>query len=89
MLSMDFRIYFALVCGARSCFFICVYMVENIDCEFEDVVFFFFELEIDVEFFENGDVMLVVVSKIVGEWYKFDFGDFDVERLRYVLKYMC
>ena len=35
-----------------------------------------------------SDATSAAVSKIVGEWYKFDFGDSDAERLRYVSKYM-
>ena len=88
VLPMDPRIHFALVCGARSCPPIRVYTAENIDRELEDAAFSFFESEIDVELSENGDATSAAVSKIVGEWYKFDFGDSDAERLRYVSKYM-
>ena len=88
VLPMDPRVHFALVCGARSCPPIRVYTAENIDRELEDAAYSFFESEIDVTVDENGVASSAAVSKIVGEWYKFDFGADDAERLRYASEYM-
>jgi glutaredoxin len=88
VLPMDPRVHFALVCGARSCPPIRVYTAENIDSELEDAAYSFFESEIDVTVGENGVASSAAVSKIVGEWYKFDFGADDAERLRYASEYM-
>ncbi len=88
VLPMDPRVHFALVCGARSCPPIRVYTAENIDNELEDAAYSFFESEIDVTVGENGVASSAAVSKIVGEWYKFDFGADEAERLRYASEYM-
>ena len=88
VLPMDPRVHFALVCGARSCPPIRVYTAENIDSELEDAAYSFFESEIDVTVGENGVASSAAVSKIVGEWYKFDFGADEAERLRYASEYM-
>ena len=88
VLPMDPRIHFALVCGARSCPPIRVYTSKDIDRELEDAAFSFFESEIDVVTNESGEAASAAVSKIVGEWYKFDFGASDAERLRYVSAFM-
>ncbi|CEG01687.1 Domain of unknown function DUF547 [Ostreococcus tauri] len=88
VIPMDPRIHFALVCGARSCPPIRVYTAADIERELEDATYAFFESEIDIKRGEDGEVASAAVSKIVGEWYKFDFGSTDVERLKYASKYM-
>lgn len=88
ILPMDPRIHFALVCGARSCPPIRVYTSEYIDRELEDAAFAFFESEIDVVIGANGAASSAAVSKIVGEWYKFDFGATSAERLRFASTFM-
>lgn len=88
VIPMDPRVHFALVCGARSCPPIRVYTAANIESELEDAAFSFFESEVDVVRGDDGAAISAAVSKIVGEWYKFDFGATDLERLRYVSAYM-
>ena len=88
VIPMDPRVHFALVCGARSCPPIRVYTAADIDRELEDAAFSFFESEVEVVRGDDGAATSAAVSKIVGEWYKFDFGATDLERLRYVSAYM-
>lgn len=83
----DPRVHFALVCGARSCPPVRVYSSETLDAELEDAAFSFFESELDITLDDDGEVQSCAVSKIVGEWYKRDFGADDTARLRYVARY--
>lgn len=83
----DPRVHFALVCGARSCPPVRVYSSETLDAELDDAAFSFFESELDVTLDDDGEVRSCAVSKIVGEWYKNDFGADDAARLRFVARF--
>lgn len=85
-LPADPRVHFALVCGARSCPPIRTYTAEGLERQ----------LAAAAEAFCAGEVRVVgdpaertvAVSKIIGAWYKGDFGADDEERLRRVIGYL-
>jgi len=70
----DPRVHFALVCGAKSCPPIRLYDGANIDTQLALAAAAFVESETKVERFGDGNSCKVTTSKIVGEWYKWDFG---------------
>ncbi len=67
--KIDFRIHFALNCGAKSCPPIAFYNYEHIDAQLGMATRSFLESETDVEEENNT----VYVSKIM-QWFKGDFG---------------
>ena len=67
--EVDFRIHFALNCGAASCPPIAFYSAENIDKELDMATASY--LESDVEYYKAENK--VVVSKLF-QWFIADFG---------------
>ena len=63
-----------------------VYSSETLDAELEDAAFSFLNPN-STSRYDDGEVQSCAVSKIVGEWYKRDFGADDPARLRYVARY--
>ncbi|XP_065913569.1 uncharacterized protein [Dysidea avara] len=81
MSSVDPRVHFALVCGAKSCPAIQVYTSDNLDRALEGAARSFCGQEVNVE----GNK--VTVSKIL-EWYASDFGANENELLSWISKYL-
>jgi len=67
--DIDFRIHFALNCGAKSCPPIAFYSYENLDAQLEIAAKFFLESETDID----NQMKVVHVTKIM-QWFKGDFG---------------
>ena len=83
---MDPRIHFALVCGARSCPPIRTYTAEGLDEQLAAAAEAFCAGEVRVV--GPAEDRIVAVSKIIGEWYKGDFGEDEEQRLRRVVGYL-
>ncbi len=66
---LDYRIHFALNCGAKSCPPIAFYSPDKIDAQLEMATLSFLESETDIE----TDKKKVHVSKLL-LWYRGDFG---------------
>jgi hypothetical protein len=99
VLPMDPRIHFALVCGAKSCPPIRTYTGEGLDAQLAAAAEAFCEGDVEVVVSDetptsddrspsDDDRVVVRVSKIIGTWYKDDFGDTDEARLRTVSTYL-
>lgn len=67
--EVDFRIHFALNCGAASCPPIAFYSAENIDKELDMATASYFESDVEYYKAENK----VVISKLF-QWFIADFG---------------
>lgn len=83
----DPRVHFALVCGAKSCPPIRLYDARNLDAQLAAAAAAFVESETRVAFAEGGGGVVVTTSKIVGSWYKWDFGGDDKERVAALAAY--
>ena len=82
----DPRVHFALNCGAKSCPPIRLYDGDNLDAQLAAAAAAFVESETSVgEFGEAG--VVVSASKIVGSWYKWDFGEDDAARVAALAAY--
>ena len=65
----DYRIHFALNCGAKSCPPIAFYIFNNIDKQLNDAMFSFLISETTI----NNQTKIINTSKLL-YWYKGDFG---------------
>lgn len=65
----DYRIHFALNCGAKSCPPIAFYQLESIDSQLTNAMYSFIESETTV----NNDNKTITTSKLL-QWYSGDFG---------------
>lgn len=83
IVPMDPRIHFALVCGAKSCPPIKIYTADNIDKGLEAATAAFLEAEVEVDEYSST----VTLSKIM-DWYSEDFGDSDLEKLKWILPHL-
>ena len=99
----DPRVHFALVCGAKSCPPIRLYDGDNLESQLAAAAAAFVESETRVAFgdarqggagdeteTENGNrtpSAVVTTSKIVGSWYKWDFGENDAARVAALATY--
>jgi glutaredoxin len=100
VLPVDPRIHFALVCGAKSCPPIRTYTGEGLDAQLAAAAEAFCEGDVQVVLSDDtvasdarssspaNDRLVVRVSKIIGTWYKDDFGDTDEARLRTISTYL-
>jgi hypothetical protein len=100
VLPVDPRIHFALVCGAKSCPPIRTYTGEGLDAQLAAAAEAFCEGDVQVVLSDDtvasdarssspaNDRVVVRVSKIIGTWYKDDFGDTDEARLRTISTYL-
>ena len=81
--AIDFRIHFALNCGAKSCPPIAFYKVDNIDKQLDLATQSFLESETVID----DDKKTLTVTKLI-LWFKGDFGG--EEKLKKALsKYLC
>jgi len=83
VVPVDPRIHFALVCGAKSCPPIKIYNADNIDKGLESATSAFLEAEVEVD----EQTCTVTLSKIL-DWYSEDFGDNDLEKLKWILPHL-
>ena len=87
----DPRIHFALVCGAKSCPPIRVYDGENLETQLALAAAAFVESETLIDKSESDDGKtkhpVVTTSKIIGEWYKWDFGGGSQTRIESMARY--
>lgn len=81
--TLDHRIHFALVCGAKSCPPIKVFSPENIDEGLDLAARGFCEGEVEVD--ESSG--LIRLSSII-KWYRSDFGKTNEEALRTLCQYL-
>ena len=65
----DYRIHFALNCGAKSCPPIAFYIFNNIDKQLNDAMFSFLISETTI----NNQTKIINTSKLL-HWYRGDFG---------------
>lgn len=79
----DARVHFALVCGAKSCPPIRLYTPDNLDEGLNAAGEAFCAGEVEVDRPKNE----VRISKIF-KWYSGDFGSNDVERLKWISKFL-
>lgn len=83
MKKVDPRLHFALNCGAKSCPAIRVYTSANLDKALDGAAKNFCQGEVEIV----EDKKRVVVSQLL-EWYGSDFGENDVEAVRWSLPYL-
>ncbi|CAL1548207.1 unnamed protein product [Lymnaea stagnalis] len=81
--TLDPRIHFALVCGAKSCPAISVYSVENIDSALDKATKSFCSQEVVTK----NEKDEIYISKLF-QWYRNDFGETDVDVLKWILPYL-
>ncbi|ESO94706.1 hypothetical protein LOTGIDRAFT_175346 [Lottia gigantea] len=81
--TVDPRIHFALVCGAKSCPAINVYTPENVDHALTEATKSFCRQEVSM-FTEVDEIWL---SKIF-QWYRQDFGTTDTDVIRWIIPYL-
>ncbi|XP_059179634.1 uncharacterized protein LOC131958563 [Physella acuta] len=81
--TLDPRIHFALVCGAKSCPAISVYSVENIDSALDKATRNFCGQEVEIK--ARGDE--IAISKLF-QWYRSDFGKDDIDVLKWIQNYL-
>ncbi|XP_066294101.1 uncharacterized protein [Branchiostoma lanceolatum] len=81
--TLDPRIHFSLVCGAKSCPAISVYSGENVDRALTAAAKGFCEQEVVVDM-KRKEISL---SKIF-QWYRSDFGKDDMEAVRWTIPYL-
>eukprot|EP00058_Branchiostoma_floridae_P010837 XP_002596325.1 hypothetical protein BRAFLDRAFT_76126 [Branchiostoma floridae] len=81
--TLDPRIHFSLVCGAKSCPAISVYNGENVDRALTAAAKGFCEQEVLVDM-KRKEISL---SKIF-QWYRSDFGKDDIEAVRWTIPYL-
>lgn len=67
--ELDYRIHFALNCGAESCPPIAFYSLEKIDSQLEMATLSFLETETDIDY----DKKEIRISRLL-QWYLADFG---------------
>ncbi len=67
--EIDYRIHFALNCGAKSCPPIAFYHYKNLDSQLEMATLSYLESETEV----LADVKVIQISKLF-QWFKGDFG---------------
>jgi len=83
--TLDPRIHFALVCGAKSCPAIKTYEPTNVDAALDAAARAFFEGD-GITIFNRDKFKEVRVSKIL-YWYGCDFGATDQEKMQFIMQY--
>ena len=83
---IDPRVHFALVCGAKSCPPVRCYDAANLEAQLAAAAEAF--VEGDVEVVGEAKARRLRVSKIIGEWYRGDFGATDDEIARRLSEYV-
>ena len=86
IVPFDPRVHFALNCGAKSCPPIRLYDGDNLETQLAAAAAAFVESETSVGEF-GLDGVVVNASKIVGDWYKWDFGLDDAARVAALAAY--
>ncbi|WP_434036937.1 DUF547 domain-containing protein [Formosa sp. 4Alg 33] len=77
--AVDYRIHFALNCGAKSCPPIAFYTLDKLDQQLDDAMYAFLSSETTV----NSETKTIQTSKLLF-WYQGDFGG--LKGVRYMLK---
>lgn len=83
ILPNDPRIHFALVCGAKSCPPIKIFNANNLEKGLDAATASFLEGEVEID----EETSTVTLSKIL-DWYSEDFGDNNVEKLKWILLHL-
>ncbi|KAH9496674.1 hypothetical protein Btru_009628 [Bulinus truncatus] len=81
--TLDPRIHFALVCGAKSCPAINIYTVDNVDIALDKATQTFCSQEVVT----NNEKNELYISKLF-QWYRSDFGATDIDVLKWILPYL-
>ncbi|GFS15507.1 hypothetical protein ElyMa_006772300 [Elysia marginata] len=81
--QLDPRIHFAVVCGAKSCPAIGVYTVENVETALDSAARNFCAQEVEM----RNEMDEVLLSKLF-QWYRADFGETEVDVLKWIMPYL-